>query len=829
MHASNSHLPIHDERGGAAMSIISVLLGAISLVTGTISCLVGIGMALDGEGAGFLVGLGLVGIAQIAGGVALIRIRNGVSGVSGTPTDHLSRPGTKVVATGPSYDIISREVIAGPRDAGPAPAPAPAPVPAGGDGVGHHVAAAPGSAATEVASLILRSDDVFATLKDLVRHERSGGPTSHRHLADMLESAGVMDWDGAPATEAIRLTRNGHFWLRHATRDLSDEDYDRFVAAEAALCVDLDLNDPATTHSSVEEAQGAVSRLMGALVDQTIRPYDFAASLGTAYPGVDARDTPGEWLVRTSLSSAAECAVTPFRVIYDLQANVEEGLVVLSLEAPRPRCMAIFSGDGQARVAMARAYALRLSTLLARQALSVSDKVTTVVVNCHERGSGQTLLSIRFSADLVAKLLPVARGSAIERNGFPTDEAIRAGFGADGWFVPVEAFCALDDESVFPAWRLALPELTDRRTSERLASLTGARVVSELGVNESAGRISAWDEIEGLGWESTQDAVAKLVEMRNATGDITVAEACNRVIEALVGGSIDATDKDGMRDLILHGTTLERAVRRAEGALDESDGPGDPGEAARVLTEALAPVESVGAYLDDADTLYRYFGSLSERINFNLHLNDRARVVRLVPDAYYNALSSLSVAYDELGEGDKALRCADEMVRIAPTSVHATMRKVRVLERQSRIFEAADLIKSILRYASTARDAAICHYRLAYMEWKLGREDLTLACYQRALSWDTDVSNSAREELDDLLKANEHLKRLPDGEVVALLEREGIPLGFDDADRQRALTSATLCTDEGIFWAARPLVGVIFGSTGDDVMMGVYRSLSSSS
>lgn len=203
--------------------------------------------------------------------------------------------------------------------------------------------------------------------------------------------------------------------------------------------------------------------------------------------------------------------------------------------------------------------------------------------------------------------------------------------------------------------------------------------------------------------------------------------------------------------------------------------------------------------------------------------------MRLVPDAYYNALSSLSVAYDELGEGDKALRCADEMVRIAPTSVHATMRKVRVLERQSRIFEAADLIKSILRYASTARDAAICHYRLAYMEWKLGREDLTLACYQRALSWDTDVSNSAREELDDLLKANEHLKRLPDGEVVALLEREGIPLGFDDADRQRALTSATLCTDEGIFWAARPLVGVIFGSTGDDVMMGVYRSLSSSS
>ena len=87
------------------------------------------------------------------------------------------------------------------------------------------------------------------------------------------------------------------------------------------------------------------------------------------------------------------------------------------------------------------------------------------------------------------------------------------------------------------------------------------------------------------------------------------------------------------------------------------------------------------------------------------------------------------------------------------------------------------------------------------------------------------MSQQAREELDDLLSSNEKLKRLTDDEVASVLAREGIPLGCDESDKRRMLASAARCVDEGVFWAARPLVGALFNLNGDDVMMGVYRSL----
>ena len=164
-------------------------------------------------------------------------------------------------------------------------------------------------------------------------------------------------------------------------------------------------------------------------------------------------------------------------------------------------------------------------------------------------------------------------------------------------------------------------------------------------------------------------------------------------------------------------------------------------------------------------------------------------------------------------------------MRLAPTSTYATMRKVRILEEQSRIYEAADLIVAALHHAVTPRDAAICHYRLAYMEWKLGREDLAAACYQRSLTWDTEMSAQAREELDDLLANTPDLKRPTEEQADALLAREGIPLGCVRTDGENTLAAAVACMDGGALISARPLMAVLFGMNGDDVVMGVYRSL----
>lgn len=837
-HGHDRHID-RAERGGTALTVICSILGGLAIINGLIFAIMAIFFLTDGEELGLVLFVLAIALVSITTGVLLIvlGVRQGKDqklSESG-PATKATAPQTQDTPAGDTPEVISREVIAGgpqsqaaPAASGtpepvPTPVPSPSPAPTG---------APQGSAATEeVANLVTRSENLFASLKDLVRNERSHEATSRHHLASMLEATGLMAWDDAPVCEAGRLTRNHHFWIRQNVDEMSDEAYDRLVSIEAALSVNQDLGSLAATSTVEGSAPEVARRIFGTMTSQSIERYSLDASLDAAYPGASRSDVGGEWAVRASVASAAECAVTPFRVVHEERVNVAEGALAFSLEIPRPRCMAIFSPDFQMQVALARSYALRLSTLLARHAIAhsvLADEplIKTVYVNCHEHGSDKTLLSLRLDDDVIARLTALfADPAALEGNAFPANEAIHATFGADGWFEEVEPFVTLDDELVSPSWRFTYPELVDRPTSERLRSITGARNVTELGINENAGRLAAWDELSAQGWENTEDIVSKLKEKMLQAEDITVSEACNRTIEALVAGSVDSSDTEELNRIFIRGTSLEQAVKTSEDALDESNGPSDPEKAVSVLTEALSPIESLGAYLDDTDTIYRYFGSISERIRFDLDIDDHRRTVKLVPDAYYNAICNLSIAYDELGDGDKAMRYADEMIRIAPATIHATMRKVRVLEHQERIFEAADLIKGILRLASTPRDAAICHYRLAYMEWKLGREDLGVACYQRSLTWDTEMSQQAREELDDLLSSNDKLRRLSDDEVASVLAREGIPLGCDESDKRRMLAAATLCVDEGVFWAARPLVGSLFNLNGDDVMMGVYRSL----
>jgi len=860
MHADKNNITIRrGERGASALVIIGIIFGVLILIFGLLMLIASLAFMADGEGVGLIVFCAGVGIVSIVSGILLIVLPSRLSrknaqpmvapaatpmpvagpvpGANPMPVTAQTPPPTAANTPGMNTSlnggrqIISREVIAGvPAGQGPAlavapsaPEPAQAPATRGGG-------TADGT--EEIAGLVARADNLFATLKDLVRHENASQATSRRHLVSMLEAAGLMQWDDAPVCEAGRLTRNHHFWIRANADDLSDEDYDRLIAIEAALSVNQDLGPLAAT-ATVDESRGEVpSHLMRALSTQEIARYDLGESLKAAYPDLEEEDIPGEWLVRASFASDAECAITPFRVVYNFRVNVEEHTMAISLEVPRPRCMAIFTSEKLGQVALARSYALRLSVLLAEHAIKHSSikalpRVNTVIVNCHERGSSDVILSSKLTEELLGRLHTLlSDGSALEGSAFPTSKDIRAEFGPDGWFLPIEPFLTLSDELVSPSWRFVYPELVDRPTSTHLRAVTGARTVEEFGINENASRIAAWDELSKSSWESTTEAVSALVACRDATQDISIIEACSRTIDALLAGRIDATDESKLGDLFIRGTALEDAVRTAEAELDESNGPSHPEAAIQALSQALSPIESVGAYLDDADTIYRYFGSIAERVRFDLDIDDHRRSVTLVPDAYYNALCNISIAYDELDRQDKALEYADELVRIAPASIHATMRKVRILEHQSRVFEAADLIKGILRFASTPHDAAICHYRLAFMEWKLGREDLAVACYQRALTWDTEIARQAREELDDLLANNDKLHRLSDDEAVSLLAREGIPLGCDESDKRRLLASAVLCTDEGIFWAARPLVGFLFGLNGDDVMMGIYRSLS---
>ena len=336
----------------------------------------------------------------------------------------------------------------------------------------------------------------------------------------------------------------------------------------------------------------------------------------------------------------------------------------------------------------------------------------------------------------------------------------------------------------------------------------------------------AWNRLQPQLAGTTEQAVSALVALRDTASDITVVEACTRTAQALVDGSADLDDLQTLGELFVDGSSLDRAVARSNQLLDDTDGHEDPEAALKVLEAALAPIDDMGAYLDDETYVYRYFGSVAERIHHNRVIDERGREIRLVPDAYFNAHINASIALGMLGRTQEAMQHADICLRLAPTSTYATMRKVRLLEAESRIYDAADLIIEALRHAVTPRDAAICHYRLAYMQWKLGREDLAVACYQRAMNWDTEMRAQASEELSDLLESSSSLSRLTDEQADALLAREDIPLGCVRTDGERTLAAAVACIDDGALLSARPLMASLFGMNSDDVVMGVYRSLS---
>ena len=682
------------------------------------------------------------------------------------------------------------------------------------------------STTEDVAHLVFRSDDLFATLRDLVRHEST--PNSNKyHLATMLNAAGVMNWPDAPVCEGGRLSRNTHFWIRLSPDNLTDAQYDMLISAEAALSVNQDLPLLRCLPLDNPNVKTAVFDLLRTMVDQTIeRPALTDTGLRTAYRDVT-EGASGEWAIRSLICNAAESVKTPFRVDYELRANASEGLVVLELEVPRPRCMAIFTDDRNEQAALARAYALRLSVLLARHAFEASDGITTVIVNAHEHAHVETLLSLKLDRQILRALLPIARSTRIEA-GFPEDQTIRTRFSGN-WFDSVEPFCAINDPEILTEAMRTYPELDERIASQQVQQICHVTHISELGINENAGRIAAWEELAPRLGDTTSQAVSTLVAARSEAKDITVAEACTRVITGLVEGSSDLENLSELATLFIEGSALEQANARASALLEESDGHVDPERAISILDKALSPIEDMGAYLDDETTVYRYFGSVSERIEHNRTIDEGGREIRLVPDAYFNAHYNASIAHGMLQQNAEALRHAEICLRLAPTSTHAAMRKVRVLEEESRIYEAADLIISALRHAVTPRDAAICHYRLAYMEWKLGREDLGVACYQRSLSWDTEFSQQAREELDDLLSSSGQLSRLTDEEADALLAREGIPLGCVRADYDRTFAAAVACMDDHAFHSARGLTAALYGMEHDDVVMGVYRSLNVSS
>ncbi|HJA29614.1 MAG TPA: tetratricopeptide repeat protein [Candidatus Olsenella pullicola] len=658
--------------------------------------------------------------------------------------------------------------------------------------------------------MLLHSEDIVATLRDLVLHgQDQPGMADVRAL---LARSGLMEWSDAPNVRANRLRRNGRWWLSAPGTELDDSALERLIAVEAALNVGED----------VSQGRGELDRrVRDALKIVDLRPKEAERSplVGYLLEGAQPR---GEWAYRMGLADATENLPAPLRVEFDFQANVRAGVACVDVCVPGPACFSFASDSAGARLALARDYALWLSLALANLALRPREGVTRVIVNGHARNWDDVLLSLDLTAETLRGLADAARSMD---KSLPRDPALRMSLGDDGWLEAVEPFLRADDELVCPSSRFGEVELDATASPQPLVRACGARRICDLGIMEKAGRAGAWNAVVADLGETTQGAVAKFMELRSSSADLSVIEACDRVCRALVDGSADISNKRELAALFVDGGQLAAATRAAGATLNEEPAPERLEAMVTQLEGVLSPITETGLYLDDEDAVYRYFNSVAERVAYNLTVDDAGREVRLVPDEYYSAHSILARALTMLGRHGEALAHADELMRIAPVTPDAALCKVRCLEEQSRIFEAADLLKQAIGYSSTVRDMAICFYRLAYMEWKLGRNDLAVACYQRSIELHPEVAQNARSEMNDLIETNEGLRPFSADEVIPALEKGGLPSGRLDDMRARTRDAVVACADAEVFGIARQLASAMIELNRDDALIDVRRSL----
>ncbi len=670
------------------------------------------------------------------------------------------------------------------------------------------------SGAPSLESMLAHSENVVATLRDIVDH----GGNDFGYLPELLRNTGLMDWPDPPVARAHRLHRSGRWWLSVPT-DADEVAQERAVALEAALNLSEDLagRPPAPGATPAARARAVLSEA------HRLRPRPHGAD-DPAGDLLDfltrTTDETSEWACRARFADAFENLPFPVRVGMTFQANVARGLLCARVLAPRPAHFSAAGADEPSRERIATDYAARVALAVARAALASSPALTRVVVSCDN--NGETLVSLDLDAQALERLERLM-GTGVE--ALPDDPALRARGRQGEASGAVLPHLTLDDERLCPPVRYQEVELDDSPATAGLASSCGARRVSDLGIMEKAGRTRAWRELAPQLGDTTQGAVARLVELRNRTDDVTVAEACERVSKALVAGTVDVCATEELGRLFVDGGDLAAVTNRVRAALAQECPPTRLEELLAELETTLSPIMDVGIYLDDPASAYRYFNSFPERIRYNLTFRDDGRAVRLVPDEYYAAHALAARILGLLGRHEEALTHADELMRVAPVTPDAALAKVRVLEGQSRIFEAADLLKEAIGYASTTRDLAICFYRLAFMEWKLGRGDLTVACYQRAIDLHPEVAELAREELSDLLEANDDLSALPADAVMDALAQGGLPTGGVATMRQQTRDALVATTDAGIFPVACALSGSLCDLIHDDALLDVRRSL----
>lgn len=233
--------------------------------------------------------------------------------------------------------------------------------------------------------------------------------------------------------------------------------------------------------------------------------------------------------------------------------------------------------------------------------------------------------------------------------------------------------------------------------------------------------------------------------------------------------------------------------------------------------------------LQDSDARPLYCVNMVARVMAGRLDGDEAMRYRKLPDTAFDARSTLCRLLRDQGDGQAALRIAEQLVELAPTSFTAYHSLAMTYRELGRGEDAVRALIEGLKVAVAPTDIAAGYYRLGFLLWQAGDAALGLACYV-LVPRGTYFYGEAQVEMSDLMR-EAHISHAPSADDArGALRSAGIPVAPVPATVEAAASAAIGLVDAGFFDAAGALVHFL-ATTGvapnsRDVLPAVLRSLS---
>ncbi len=535
----------------------------------------------------------------------------------------------------------------------------------------------------------------------------------------------------------------------------------------------------------------------------------------------------------------------------------------------------------------ASAYTLRLGVLLASICFDASPQIQHVWIAAERKVhmQTQTLLSVDFDR---ARFENAYREDTSDLVGFY--RAFVPSYSLENCSLqPTSPLFSLDEARFCPEARYGSMYDSTKKLNTAQAHALGCTHASHLAIEEDEKRAEIMRALVPKLLSCDQENacshnVSVLMELANNTPDEAVRKACKRSAKSLIDGTLENTP-GAIAKAFVHGDELNVAVGRAVSACNKNDFT----SCIEVLTPCLKAIDKQGLYQDSDLIKWRYFNNYIDRALYNkqyeqVELQQTIRDVRLkalelkapqlenlsqsldfpslmnvdfsandasgkgfgtrtvsaptpsttqelslmlVPDAYYECLLGLSVAWAQLEHFDKALDYVARLIKIAPVDAQAHVQLIKCLMGLGHVKEAKAELYQYMEIAYAPEALALCYYQMSRIQIMENHKLAAEACLASAMHYMPHLSQIVQIEFPD--GSTTDLKgfrdRLSKKELREILKTQDIPPAPTPEIKHFVYEGTKASIDAGLFGVARNFASFLGILASDDVVMGIIRSI----